>query len=572
VEQRPDETRLQQQLDDLEAKRQALKILNEFAVSLMTIPSIDELLWHVAKEVVGQLGFADCVIYRLESDTCDLTQVAASGDKNTGPTEIANKISIPLGKGITGAVANSVSPLIIKDLAEDRRYIRDILPARSEICVPLIVEGQVFGVIDCEDVRLNFFDENHLEILTTVASLTGSKIEQCMSTERLSNQAQIIEQVSEIVIIADMNGIVLDCNPATENAYQTRKASLVGTNLFTLYSEATQIESQRPEVLKLLKEGDGWEGRVPIRGHNNEVRFFDISVNTLDGQKGHSGRFITVGREVTEQVTAQESLKERNGVLQTMSLELTEALEQSKVAQHTQAAFLANVSHELRTPLNAIVGFSDIMMSTDYIERNPEKALEYNQYIHSAGNHLTSLVNDILDISSLAAKEIQANFVELNPVDEINECLTLIGRKAGMRDIDITLEADDIKTQILFDERHFKQVITNLIDNAIKYSPKKSKIRISTRRNRDDGFEISVSDQGNGIEASQLDTIFTAFSRADWAQAQQVEGAGLGLALVQELLNTNNAQISVQSRPGHGSTFTVLIAPEAVVQNERTQP
>lgn len=567
-----DDVRLKQHIDELEARQRELSVLNEFAISLMTILTVEDLFWHVAREVAARLDFVDCVIYRYDADKSHLIQTAASGHKNPGDTEIANRLTIPLGKGITGSVVQTKLPIVVNDLSQDPRYIRDVIEARSEICVPILVDGEVYGVIDCEDRLPERFDSTHLEILTTVASLTSSKIAQCNVMERYIRQAEIIRQVSEVVIISDADGKIIDCNPATEDATQVTANKIIGLNVFDITARGHEANTLRPEITRDMGEGKIWSRRVPIVGANNEKRYYDVSITPVPSADGRDDLFVSIGRDVTRQMHAEETLKERNQVLQDMGFELRDALEQSRIAQRTQSAFLANVSHELRTPLNAIVGFSDIMRSTDLLERDPQKATEYNQYIHSAGQHLTSLVNDILDISSLAANESEAHRDHIDLNGALETCTTLTNHKARKKSIAIDFLIQGSGPQIIFDERHFKQIITNLLDNAIKFSPEDSKITLRSVSNDDQSLTISVADQGRGIEETQLESIFTAFSRADWVRSQDVEGAGLGLALVNEMVSANDCEIGVTSEVGKGATFTLYIPSDRVIGQSQSAP
>lgn len=570
VEMPRDDSRLQQHINDLEVKRRDLKVLNEFAISLMTIPTVDELLWHVAREVVGKLGFVDCVVYQHNAVDNQLLQVAASGDKNPEDTSIANRLVIPVGSGITGTVAKSKLPVIVEDVTEDPRYISDLQTSRSEICVPIIVNDELYGVIDCEDPCPDRFDENHLELLTTVASLTSSKIVQCRTLEGFIDQAKVLRRVTEIIIAIEPDGTIIDCNPAAETAYGMSREELTGVNISSLHVARDEGDTLLSDLIDHEKRGEAWSGRLPITDRFGEDRDFDISVTPISAKSGKRKRFVIIGRDVTKQVAVERSLQERNQVLQDMGFELRDALEQSRIAQRTQAAFLANVSHELRTPLNAIVGFSDIMTNTDLLAKSPEKALEYNQYIHSAGQHLTSLVNDILNISSLAANESEASRDQIDVNAALEGCRTLINHKAQRKQIEIEFKAHDETQLIIFDDRHFKQIMTNLLDNAIKFSPEESSVTIKIEHIEQQGLEISVSDQGRGIEESQIENIFTAFSRADWVRSQDVEGAGLGLALVSEMVSINGSEIGIASEPGNGATFTLHIPADRVIQKKQS--
>ena len=158
--------------------------LNAFAVDVISIESRDDLYWYVARNVVGKLGFVDCVIYEAAEDETELHQVAVLGEKNPYDRTIINPLRIPFGKGITGQVAQSRQPIIIEDLLRNANYIPDIEPARSEICVPLIANGRVVGVIDSEHPDPGVFGESELQTLTTVAAMTSGKLSLLAETER----------------------------------------------------------------------------------------------------------------------------------------------------------------------------------------------------------------------------------------------------------------------------------------------------------------------------------------------------------------------------------------------------
>lgn len=166
------------------SEAQMLRTLNMFAVDLMAIPSVEDLFWYVAQNVVGRLGFVDCVIYQADKAQTELKQVAAWGEKNPYGRNIINPLIIPFGSGITGQAAQTHRPIIVDDLLKDKNYIADTEPARSEICVPLIYGGRIAGVIDSEHPDISAFGEAELEILSTVAAMTSAKLDLLAEKQR----------------------------------------------------------------------------------------------------------------------------------------------------------------------------------------------------------------------------------------------------------------------------------------------------------------------------------------------------------------------------------------------------
>ncbi|MGY9046467.1 hypothetical protein P775_20610 [Puniceibacterium antarcticum] len=168
--------RSEERFHDQSFRSVALRTLNAFAVDVMTIPNANDLFWYVAQNVVGKLNFVDCVIYTCDLDEKVLTQSAAMGEKNPFGRSIVNPLRIPFGQGITGCVAQNREAIIVEDLLEHQSYILDTKPARSEICVPMILGNRVLGVIDSEHPDVGAFGSAELEILTTVAAMTSAKL------------------------------------------------------------------------------------------------------------------------------------------------------------------------------------------------------------------------------------------------------------------------------------------------------------------------------------------------------------------------------------------------------------
>lgn len=157
-------------------REQYLQVLADFAIAITQIGSVNELVWHVARKVVGRLGFSDCVVYLYNPENHCIQQAAAIAEKNPRGEDIMNQLSIPIGHGITGTVAATLKPELISNVSQDERYIADVMPGGSEVCVPMVHNGELLGVIDCEDPKVDAFNAKHLEALETIAFYTSAKI------------------------------------------------------------------------------------------------------------------------------------------------------------------------------------------------------------------------------------------------------------------------------------------------------------------------------------------------------------------------------------------------------------
>jgi len=236
--------------------------------------------------------------------------------------------------------------------------------------------------------------------------------------------------------------------------------------------------------------------------------------------------------------------------------ELEAANRELAAASQHKSEFLANMSHELRTPLNAIIGFSEVLSEKMFGELN-EKQEEYSKDIHASGQHLLSLINDILDLSKIEAGRMELELTEFDLPTAIENALTLVRERAGRRSIALQTNIDNRVGQIQADERKVRQVVLNLLSNAIKFTPEGGRIDLGAVPK--DGFvEVFVSDTGIGIASEDQEKVFEEFRQVG-AAAKKVEGTGLGLTLCRKFVELHGGKIWVNSQVGVGSTFTFTI-------------
>ena len=229
--------------------------------------------------------------------------------------------------------------------------------------------------------------------------------------------------------------------------------------------------------------------------------------------------------------------------------------ELAAASQH-KSEFLANMSHELRTPMNAILGFSEVLSERMFGQLN-EKQDEYLKDIHASGQHLLSLINDILDLSKVEAGRMELELTEFDLPTALGSAVMLVRERAGRRGISVDTALDAGVGHVRADERKIRQVALNLLSNAIKFTREGGRIDV-TGVPRDDGVEISVSDTGIGIAPEDQGKIFEEFRQVGTAD-KKAEGTGLGLALSRKFIELHGGRIWVQSQVGVGSTFTFTI-------------
>jgi signal transduction histidine kinase len=214
------------------------------------------------------------------------------------------------------------------------------------------------------------------------------------------------------------------------------------------------------------------------------------------------------------------------------------------------------MSHELRTPLNAIIGFSQMMREKMVGEVN-EKQAEYLDDIISSGNHLLSLINDVLDLSKVEAGQVELEVAPFSLRETLERGVSMVKERATQNGVGVTLEAGPQVGVVAADERRISQVIFNLLSNAVKFTPEGGSVIVSSTPINGE-VHVSVSDTGPGIAAEDQARIFEEFQQTDIG-ARQLDGTGLGLALSKRLIELHGGRIWVESELGRGSMFTFAL-------------
>lgn len=661
-----------------------LQVFATFATALNGFSDKRQLLDHVANCVAGPLGFANCAIYARDQDRPVLRPFARCGD--VGPLDhiAIDMTEIAVGQGVPGSVADSGEPQRIDDSAataqgatsDDASNAASNAAAGSEICVPIHVDGAVFGVIHCRDSRPAQYTMHDLATLTTIAAMTGAKLALLKQARQLRESEKthraIFDNLTDSFCRTDRDDCIVMVSPSAELLFGYTIAELTGMHFSKLYYRPKDREG----FLNALKENGGsitaydiefrhkdghklWcansssyyyddDGQIlGIEGITRNIApkkqsefelaraqkqllkaqsiallgswEYDVENNRMDWSEetfrilgiDPSGRHISnsaflnavhpadrdnvqqthrmavktgtpfsvtfryflpdgqmkwIYEECEVEVNAAGRAAILFGILhditQRMQLEqqLQQSLTEAKEANQVKSDFLATMSHELRTPLNAILGFAEIITGTYFGPIGDPRYRDYAENILTSGHYLLELINDLLDLSKIEAGAYQLQFETLSFTELAEECLAVIRHRADETGVRLSVDIQPPHTDILADKRAVKQILLNLLSNALKFTRSGGSITISGHT-ENDRYLVKVSDTGDGIAPDILPLLGEPFCTAAKVPYHASEGTGLGLTICKALVQLHDGAVSIDSTLGKGTTvgFTLPI-------------
>jgi GAF domain-containing protein len=470
---------------------------------------------------------------------------------------------------------------------------------RSVIAVPLVRDGKPIGVINVGRLEPGSFADNDIALLRTFADQAVIAIENVRLFKELEDRtAQLSRSVGELKALGEVGQAVsstldLETVLRTIAARATELAGMDGGSIYE-YDEAREtfhlhttdrLPGELVDALSAspIPKGEGALGRLAVTGEPVQIGdIADASVyqsrvreillrlgyrsllavpllreNHLLGglvvNRKSAGEFAPHVIDLLKTFATQSALAIQNARL---FREIGEKSRQLEIASRHKSEFLANMSHELRTPLNAIIGFSEVLAERMFGEINDKQA-EYLADILESGRHLLALINDILDLSKIEAGRMELEATDFSLPTAIDNTLTLVRERAQRRDIRLGRAIDERVGIVHADERKVKQVLLNLLSNALKFTPEGGRIDVRAVV-RDGETEISVTDTGVGIAPEDQATVFEEFRQVGSA-AKKVEGTGLGLAISRKFIELHGGRIWVTSQPGTGSMFAFTL-------------
>ncbi len=366
--------------------------------------------------------------------------------------------------------------------------------------------------------------------------------------QALKRQLSAIEAAIDGIGIFEGDGYTYVNKAHLEMFGYTNADEFIGQSWTKLYTPEETNRIQR-EVFPVLMQQRYWQGEaIAIRKDGSS--FHEGLSLTL----AESGALICVCRDITEQKQAEAKIRQANDQLLLTNAELARAT-------RLKDEFLANMSHELRTPLNAVLGMTEGLQEGVFGAIN-DRQKQAIQTIEGSGKHLLELINDILDLSKIESGKLELQMAPVSVNYLCQSSLTFVRQQAIKKNIQLTLEVPEHLFDIAVDERRIRQLLINLLNNAVKFTPERGSVKlvVQTEQQQDQLFLIlSVIDTGIGIAQADMDKLFQSFVQIDSSLNRQYAGTGLGLSLVRRLAELHGGTVTVTSEVGRGSCFTVRL-------------
>ncbi len=451
----------------------------------------------------------------------------------------------------------SDDPLIVPDALLDPRFsdnpdVHRPPSIRFYAGLPLCASGgERLGSLCAIDTRPRAIERRHIEILRALARIAEAELNNLALSQAMARVMRqetrfrnLVEQSSDIIHTFDPDGRILYANPAWRHALGYTEADIEAGLSFYQIVHPDHVAGSRDRFRRLLagETIPQFESRFITR----DGRLLDIEGNvSFSAEDGPNGAICGIYRDIT----ARKALDR----------ESRRARAEAENASRAKSQFLANVSHEIRTPLHGIIGMSSMLMLAGL----PEEESRYARTIDSSGRVLLALINQILDFSKLDAGAVELDRIPFSLVKLIEEVVAIVSVNGEPKGLGLRwFVADDVPSSLSGDRERLRQVLTNLLGNAIKFT-EAGEVRLDVRAEespaeREEGgcvLRFTVIDTGIGMDAETCSRIFGAFAQADSSTTRRYGGTGLGLAISRQIVRLMGGDIQVHSRPGQGSTF-----------------
>ncbi len=438
---------------------------------------------------------------------------------------------------------------------------------RANLVVPILQGDHLWGLLiahHCTSAR--DWQSTELELLQQLAIHLGIALRQSNAYTQLEQQSEaryraIVEDQTDLIARFLPDRTVLFVNGAYCRYFGLKPEEVLGKSY-----EPVIFEEDQERVERLVSSMGVENPTVVIENRvvvNGEIRWTQWINHMILNEQGQCTEFQAVGRDITQLKEAEAQLLQSSQRISLANAELARAA-------RLKDEFLANMSHELRTPLNSILGLSETLLE-EVFGSLTAKQRQFLQTIEQSGQHLLSLINDVLDLSKIESGKMELDYQSVSLPLVCESSLNFVKQQAQQKRIQVTCAIDPTISEIQADERRLLQVLVNLLTNAVKFTPEGGQVRLEVVMDvPQQTVRLKVTDTGIGIATNDLTQIFQPFVQVDSTLSRRYEGTGLGLSIVQRIVDLHGGSVHVESEVDRGSCFTVILPWHPLFHQEDT--
>ena len=558
-----DVTREMQIIKEKEQVENLKNLVYKISNAVNTTKDLNELLTVIRLELSNVIDTSNLFIALYDKETDEITLPYFVDQKD-------RFVRFPAKKSLTSYLIRQNKPMLLRQedykrlLAENEIEIVGT-PAKVWLGVPLNINNETIGAIVIQNyIKEDAFDKKDLELLRFISNQISISISQKQADDIVRESEfrlrQIIDTVPHMIFLKDKNGRFILANKATASAYGLRVDEIEGciqTEIHNNVEERNQYVEDDNYVLN--------SGKINIRQEekftdfDDKVHFMQTIKIPLKTEIDNGEALLGVAIDITNHRNAE--------------IELKLAKDKAEESDKLKTAFLANMSHEIRTPMNAIIGFSELLNDPDLTIANRE---EFVQLIHTNSKVLLSIIEAVIDVAKIEAEQIKIVSApcKVNQIiDELADFYTNETKKLNSKNIKIEKRKaiEDKHFAILTDPLRFKQIMSNLMSNAIKFT-EEGVIEIGYKLTNKNLLQFFVKDSGIGLPSEKLKLIFERFRQAEESSTKEYGGTGLGLTISRKLVELLGGKIWVESELNKGSIFRFTLPLNTIKDTTKTKP
>lgn len=368
--------------------------------------------------------------------------------------------------------------------------------------------------------------------------------------QALRKLARAVEQSPIVIFITDTDGTIEYVNPKFEEVTGYTQQEAIGKKPNLIKSPQTP-KSVHEDLWSTILGGNQWHHEIQDRCKDGSEFWAKAIISPIWDADGVITHFVALHEDITETKFAKIAAEE--------------ARKSAELSSKAKTELLANMSHELRTPLNAIIGFSETMMQSVFGPLGSRQYEEYAGFIHSSGSHLLQLINDILDVSAVDAGKLVLKDEAVDVVDACEVALQMVRAKAMKEQVEVKGIQTANLPRLKADPLRLKQILINLIYNAVKFTPKGGTVSCDAYIDAHRDMVITVSDTGIGMTEEDLTKAMDKFGQVDSSLSRKYDGTGLGLPLTKGLVELHGGVMNITSKPNEGTVVSIHFPPERVI-------